>query len=146
MNSLAPTTVRPLRKQPTDDLRKPLLVLFSAYPVYNTTPENDAARTAAYLLGLSDLPEWAVSEAVRRFVQGKVDRKSRDKLPTAEQIAAEARVLVDEEAGRRVIEKGRLETARLAKERQEFEASRPSQAERAEHVQRLLGRSIKPME
>lgn len=147
MNSLAPTTARPLRRQPTDDLRKPLLVLFSAYPVFNSTPQADEARAAAYLLGLSELPEWAVSEAVRRFVQGKVERRNRDKLPTAEQVAAEARELVDAEARRRVIENNRLEQARLRKQEREFAENRAPAEERARLAAEIMARhGLKNME
>jgi hypothetical protein len=147
MNALAPQgQTKPLQRQPTDDLRRPLLILFSAYPDYSKTQDEADARTAAYLLALSTFPEWAVRESVTRFVQGHVERRNRDKIPTAEQIAAEAREIVNDEAEKRrqqnIIDQQRKE--REAEEQRR--ADRGSQEDRAAHVQRLLGRSIKTME
>lgn len=147
MNALAPQgQTKPLQRQPTDDLTRPLFILFSAYPDFSRTQQEAEARTAAYLLALCTFPEWAVRQAVTRFVQGHVERRNRDKIPTAEQIAAEAREIVNEEAEKRrqqnIIDQQRKE--REAEEQRR--ADRGSPEERAAHVQRLLGRSIKTMQ
>jgi hypothetical protein len=147
MNALAPQgQTKPLQRQPTDDLTRPLFMLFSGYDTFPMSQEASDARTAFYLLALAEFPEWAVREAVVRFGTGKVERKNRDRMPTAEQIAAEAREIVNDEAEKRrqqsIIDQQRKE--REAEEQRR--ANRGSQEDRAAHVQRLLGRSIKTME
>lgn len=147
MNALAPQgQTKPLQRQPTDDLTRPLFILFSAYPDFSRSPQEAEARTAAYLLALSTFPEWAVRQAVTRFVQGHVERRNRDKIPTAEQVAAETREIINDEAEKRrqqnIIDQQRKE--REAEEQRRAERGSPE--DRAAHVQRLLGRSIKTME
>ena len=147
MNALAPTDKpKPLRRAPTDDLTRPLFMLFSGYDTFPMSQEASDARTAFYLLALAEFPEWAVREAVVRFGTGKVERKNRDRMPTAEQIAAEAREIVNDEAEKRR-QQNILDEQRKEREAEEQRrANRGSQEERAAHVQRLLGRSIKTME
>ena len=147
MNALAPQgQTKPLQRQPTDDLTRPLFILFSAYPDFSRTQDEADARTAAYLLALSTFPEWAVRQAVTRFVQGHVERRNRDKIPTAEQIAAEAREIINDEAEKRR-QQNIIDQQRKEREAEEHRrADRGSPEERAAHVQRLLGRSIKTME
>lgn len=138
MNALTPQSSKPLRPQVTCDLRKPLFILFSAYPNYATTQQESDARVEAYRIGLSGLPEWAVMEAVTRFVQGKVDRKSRDRLPTAEQVAAVSREILDAEAERRKVQIAIDQQRREREAERDAREHRPPTNERAEHVKRLL--------
>lgn len=145
MNGLVTTSLRPLSRQPMDDLRRPLAILFSSYPVFNSTPEDAAARTAAYLLAISDLPEWCIMSAVTRFIQGKVERKNRDRMPTAEQVASEARSIVDDEREKARMRRIADQYLRERREEQEALATRLTPEERAAQVTRLLGRSIKTM-
>lgn len=137
---------KPLRKQITDDLRRPLAMLFSGYNVYTADEEEAERKTAFYLLALSDLPEWAVTEAVVRFGSGKVDRRNRDRMPTAEQIAAEAREILDHEAERKRLRKLAEDQQKEQQAAQQARANRPPAEARAEHVRRLLGRSVKSMQ
>lgn len=141
MNALAPQgQTKPLQRQPTDDLTRPLFILFSAYPDFSKTPQEAEARTAAYLLALSTFPEWAVRQAVTRFVQGHVERRNRDKIPTAEQIAAEAREIVNDEAEKRrqqnIIDQQRKEREAEEKRR----ANRGSQEERGRKIAEIMAR------
>ena len=99
MTVLASTINKPLRAQMADDLRRPLATLFAGYEAPWAKGDAEAvlslrdAQAKVYMLALNGLPEWAVQEAVTAFVQGRVERSNRAKLPTAEQIAAEARRL-----------------------------------------------------
>lgn len=135
MNALTSHSPKPLRPQMTCDIRRPLFTLFSAYPVFNSTPQADDARLESYRLGLQGLPEWVVMEAVTRFVQGKVDRKSRDRLPTAEQVAAVSREILNDQADKE--KAARL----LEQQRREREAERavnkPPAAERERIAERV---------
>lgn len=113
MNALAQIDVKPLRAFAADEARGPLLVLFSAYPEpwsdknAEKSAEFSQAKVSAYLLGLDGLPKWAIEQAVRDFVQGKVERPARKRgvLPTVEEIAVQTRKCVEEEAARQHIER-----------------------------------------
>lgn len=141
MNALAPTDKpKPLRRAPTDDLTRPLFMLFSGYDTFPMSQEASDARTAFYLLALAEFPEWAVREAVVRFGTGKVERKNRDRMPTAEQIAAETREIINDEAEKRrqqnIIDQQRKE--REAEERRR--ADRGSQEERGRKIAEIMAR------
>lgn len=123
MNSLATTSNKPLRRQMTCDPRKPLALLFAGYPepfARGDTEQLRRAQVEVYMLGLDGVPEWAIMESVRMFIQGTVERANRSKLPTAEQIAALAREMVSAEATRQQI---RRQREKESQERRE-EASR----------------------
>lgn len=85
-----------------------LLRLFSAYPepyIARDAEHADKiskARVAAYKLALDGLPAWAIELAVSDFIQGRVDRRRRDLLPTAEEVAARAREEISKEASRQM--------------------------------------------
>ncbi|WP_143750495.1 hypothetical protein [Mesorhizobium sp. WSM4308] len=67
------------------------------------------AKVSAYLLAVQGLPAWSIESAVKDFIQGRVERKRRDKLPTAEEIAAVAREHVTVEATKQTAERARRE-------------------------------------
>ena len=122
MNSLATTDSKPLRRQPMCDPRKPLAILFAAYPepfAKGDTEQLRRAQVEAYMLGLDGVPEWAIRESVTAFIQGAIERSNRSKLPTAEQIAALAREKVSAEATKQSILRQREKDAQ---ERREEEA------------------------
>ncbi len=142
MSALAPLHGKPLRRSPTCDVAKPLLILFAAYPEPFAKGDTEALRSAqvaAYQLGMDGLPQWAVQQAVTDFIQGKVERPNRAKLPTAEQIAAQARIAInkeqDSQAREREAEEQR-EEARKAKEHEEFRKTPEGQAELARRRER----------
>lgn len=105
MNALAIDS-KPLSPVYADEARKPLFILFSAYPEpwadksAQQAQQLQDARLNAYLLGLSDIPGWAIEKAVREYISGRVERSAgkRGKLPTVEEIASESRLYVREEA------------------------------------------------
>lgn len=125
MNALANVS-KPLRASSLDEARKPLLVLFAAYPEPWSDKSADRAddlsnaKVSAYLLGLEGLPGWAIEQTVKEFIQGKVERPARRKgaLPTVEEISSEARVHVEREGSKQRTETARLE--QLAERSQEF--------------------------
>lgn len=126
MNALAPTSGKLLRPLSMDEARDPLLLLFSAYPEpYSdkSAGQHDkmmAARVSAYMLGLEGLPGWAIEQAVKDFIQGRVERPARRKgqLPTVEELSTEARGYVEQEASRQRSEQLRRE--QLAERPSEF--------------------------
>lgn len=126
MNALATTNMRPLRAFTLDEARKPLLVLFAAYPEpwadrgADRADDLSNAKVSAYLMGLEGLPGWAIEQTVKEFIQGKIDRPARRKgaLPTVEEISAEARVHVEREGSKQRAETARVE--QLAERKQEF--------------------------
>lgn len=115
MNALVVHAQRPLRAFSVDEARKPLALLFAAYPEpyqdRNAThgEELATAKVNAYMLGLEGLPAWAIEQAVCDFIQGKVDRRRKGALPTPEEVAAEARVHVEREGSRQHAERVRAE-------------------------------------
>ena len=138
----------PLRPGQADDLSRPLLMLFAGYPEpYAKTAKPEAldalnrARTEAFMLALSGLPEWAVSRSVADFIQGRVERRHRDKLPTAEQVAVEARRHLEEETRRQSMERRRAQEAQERARHEEFLRSRPPAEERARHVAEVMRRA-----
>ena len=152
MTVLASTINKPLRAQMADDLRRPLATLFAGYEAPWAKGDAEAvlslrdAQAKVYMLALNGLPEWAVQEAVTAFVQGRVERSNRAKLPTAEQIAAEARRLISEEAQRQQRSRAEQEARDEARERAEFEANRTSREERAAAAARIRAEyGLQPM-
>lgn len=154
MNSLAPINGKSLAPLSVDEARKPLAVLFAAYP--EPWADKSAthaqklidAKVAAYLLALQGLPAWAIETAVKDFVQGRVDRKRRDRLPTAEEVAALSREYVSKEAAKQATERQRreqLDEAQEWAEKQKWLATPEGQehqrqrAERAEAILRNAG-------
>lgn len=115
MNALAPISGRPLQPIAADEARTPLLLLFSAYPEpysdrnAGRADEMMAARVSAYMLGLDGLPSWCIEQAVKDFIQGRVDRSAgrRGKLPTVEEVSSEARIHLEREASRQRAERSR---------------------------------------
>jgi hypothetical protein len=156
LSALAPLHGKPLQRQPTCDIGKPLLILFAAYePSYapNATEALRSAQVAAYQLGMDGLPQWAVQQAVTEFIQGKVERPNRSKLPTAEQIAAQARVAINKEQDAQARERERVEQqeeAQKAREQEEFRKTPEGQAEMAQRRERaaaIMARAgYRPME
>ena len=116
---------KPLRRTPLCDPRKPLFLLFSAYPEpWNGKGDVEALRNAqveAYLVGMDGLPEWAIREAVTDFIQGRIDRQNRSKLPTAEQVSAQSRHHVEREASRQSGIRERIADLKEAREWQEHQ-------------------------
>lgn len=111
-----------LRRTPLCDARKPLALLFAGYPEPFSKGDTEALRRAqveAYLVGLDGLPEWAIREAVTDFIQGRIERPNRSKLPTAEQVSAQARHHVEREASR---QSGIRERVADLKEAREWQA------------------------
>jgi hypothetical protein len=162
MNSLATIEGNALESkalvpQKPDEARAPLAVLFAAYP----EPWSDRnashaqklidAKVSAYLLALQGLPAWAIESAVKDFVQGRVDRRRRDRLPTAEEVAALSREYVDREAIRQLNERQRREQiaesqAWEAKQKwlqsPEGQEHQRQRAERAALIMRTVGRAV----
>lgn len=143
MTVLVPTVSRPLTRQAMDDLRRPLSMLFASYPEpFGRGDVTDLRRLQAesYMLALEGIPEWAVTEAVTAFIQGRVERKSPDRLPTAEQLAKQCRAVLETEADaqrqrnqlRKQAEERRIETQRAAE--------RGSPEERARRAAEILAR------
>lgn len=96
----------PLQPAGADEARAALAQLFAGYP--EPWAERGArhasalteARVNAYLLAVDGIPGWAVTRAVAAFIRGQVERRRRDRLPTAEEVAVEARAHVQAEASR----------------------------------------------
>lgn len=127
-----------------------LLRLFSAYPepyVARDAEHADKisrARVAAYQLALDGLPAWAIELSVSDFIQGRVERRRRDLLPTAEEIAARARDEVSKEASRQMARKAeadqRAEIAEMeARQKRMNDPAYQKELEaRAKRVQKIL--------
>lgn len=88
---------------------KPALVkLISAYPEpfiakdATHAEKMKEARIAAYLMAFEGLPGWSLDQSVKDFIQGRVERRRRDIMPTAEEVAAKAREHVHSEASRQM--------------------------------------------
>lgn len=132
MNALVPTDDKPLVARAMDEALQPLLVLFAAYPEpysdknAERAKEMEQARVSAYLLGLSKLPGWAIEQAVADFIQGKIDRKKRGTLPTVEEVSAQTRVHVENEAA---VQRARKARAEIFADRQP-----PASAEQRERM------------
>lgn len=132
MNSLAPVDIKPLRRQPTCDPRKPLAILFAGYPepfAKGDTEQLRRAQVEAYMLGLDGVPEWAIRESVTAFIQGTIERSNRSKLPTAEQIAALAREKVSAEATRQQVRRQREKDAQARREEEARNKLTPDEME-----------------
>lgn len=157
MNSLVTIDARPLAPFTADEAREPLLTLFSAYdPPYvdKDAPKAKAlidAKVSAYLLALQGLPAWAIETAVKDYIQGRVERNRRDKLPTAEEIAALAREHVSKEATKQTAERERREQlaeSRAWAEKQEWlktpegQEHQRQRAERAAAIMRHAGNAF----
>lgn len=151
MNALAPESGRHLVAFDRDEARAPLFRLFSAYPA--PWMDKDAgkverlmdARVAAYKLAVEGIPGWAVSEAVTAFIQGRVEgRKRRDVMPTGEELAVQARAIVEREAARQAREN---EQRRQVKERLEWEQKQSflSTDEGRQHMQDRARRAAEIM-
>lgn len=106
MSSLTTIPSKPLMPQRQGEAKEAMMRLIAGYPEPYTdnTAEHAAemkkARVAVYMLAFEGLPGWAVYDAVLDYIQGRIDRKRRDAMPTAEQISARARELVLIEAGK----------------------------------------------
>jgi len=157
MNSLATIEGKALVQRTADEARAPLAVLFAAYP----EPWTDKsavqaqklidAKVSAYLLALQGLPAWAIEQSVKDFIQGRVERRRRDRLPTAEEIAAQAREHMIKEATRQQAERerrGQLAESEAWARKQEWLKSPEGQehqrqrAERASLIMRTVGRAM----
>ena len=106
-----------------EDYTEPLSLLMVAYPEpwsgkdASHVHELNKARAGAYRLAMEGLPAWCVAQSVKNFIQGRVDRKRREFLPTAEHVANEARRVLDLEVSRqhrlKMEADARAETERL---------------------------------
>lgn len=74
------------------------------------TDEIKRGKVAIYKEAVAELPQWAVEEAVKNFISGKVERKT-DYRPTTEALAKEARRVLDEEKTRQDMEETRRRLA-----------------------------------
>lgn len=143
MTVLVPTVSRPLTRQAMDDLRRPLAMLFAAYPEpYSKGDVSELRRLQAesYMLALDGIPEWAVTETVTNFIQGRVERKSSDRLPTAEQIAKQCRAVLEIEAD---AQRARLQLRKQVEERRieaQRAAERGTQEDRARRAAEIMAR------
>lgn len=158
MNALVPTDAKPLRAFTRDEASKPLLVLFAAYPepwADKTALQAKAlqdAKVSAYLLAMEGLPAWSIEQSIKDYIQGRIERKRRDKMPTAEEIAAVAREHVSSEATKqlqqRAIEEQKREAAEW-KAKQEWLATpegQAHQAERAEKARAIMQRAAREVD
>lgn len=106
MSTLTTITSKPLMPQRQGEAKDALVKLISAYPepymAHNAehADQMKKARVAAYMLAFEGLPGWSIDSSVKDFIQGRIDRKARHIMPTAEEIAARARELVLIEAGK----------------------------------------------
>jgi hypothetical protein len=157
MNALAPVEGKALALRSADEARQPLAVLFAAYP--EPWVDKDAthlkklieAKVSAYLLALEGLPAWAIETAVKDYIQGRVERRRRDKLPTAEEIAALSREHVGKEAARQMVDRAQREQLAESKawaEKQEWlktpegQEHQRQRAERAAAILRHAGQTM----
>ncbi|MDI6026739.1 hypothetical protein QBK99_11110 [Corticibacterium sp. UT-5YL-CI-8] len=134
--------------------------LFAGYdPPYVPGPDESQrqlqrqARVAVYALAVEGIPGWIVDRSVTDFIQGRVERKRRDILPTAEQIAAHCRDILNDEANRQARLREQAEQVREAKEftRKQAFLSSPEgerhQRERAARAAQILAQAgLKSME
>ena len=147
-----------LRPQPTDDLRPILRKLFNSYeqPWAGAPPRTEEERrvreammddrTASYKDGLTGLPAWAIEQARLDFVSGRVERKNRHKLPSAEEVAVVAKIHLDAEVKRQA-EQAHLQRQMQERKRlEQFLASRPPAEERARQVKEIMARAGRQME
>jgi hypothetical protein len=157
MNGIVTTGQKALMPVTADEARKPLLVLFSAYdpPFTDRTAEHRQklmdAKVSAYLLAVQGIPAWAIERTVTDFIQGRIERRRRDKLPTAEEIAAVAREHVTTEAARQQAERerrGQIADAKSWEEHQAFlktpegQQHQRQRAERAALIMRTAAQSM----
>lgn len=143
----------PLSPSAIDEARKPLGQLFAAYPEPWSDRSASHAQTLidakvnAYLLAVEGIPGWAVSQAVKDFIQGKVDRKARGRLPAAEEVAAEARKHLEAERERQATHRrmvDQIEEAQAWKKHQQWLATPEGQAhkrERARKAKEIMARA-----
>lgn len=96
---------RPLIAIYADEGRQVMAMFFAAYDEPWTQPGSNSedlmtAKAIAYKTAIEGIPEWALKEAYRDFVQGRVERPARQmgKLPKADEIAFRARMHVQHEA------------------------------------------------
>lgn len=158
MNELATQQGQlPLKASAVDEARRPLLAMFAAYdPPFADRNASQIerlmdAKVSAYLLALQGLPAWAIETAVKDYIQGRVERRRRDKLPTAEEIAALAREHVSKEATKQTAERERREQlaeSRAWAEKQEWlktpegQEHQRQRAERAAAIMRHAGNAF----
>lgn len=157
MNSLAPVNARPLQPFSVDEARPSLTLLFAAYDPPFADREASGikalmdAKVKAYLLGLQGIPGWAIEQTVTDFIQGKIERRRRDKLPTAEEIAAIARETVRLEAARQAERRARDQQMQEAREWHEKQAwlktpeGQKHQEDRAKRAAEILSRASRSM-
>lgn len=144
MTVLVPTVSRPLTRQIMDDMRKPLFRLFAGYPepfAKGDTEDLRRLQAEVYMLALDGIPEWAATEAVTAFIQGRVERKASDRLPTAEQLAKQCRIVLEAEAEAQKARRQALQRAQEAKVEQERAATRLPQEERARRANEIMARA-----
>jgi hypothetical protein len=65
-----------------------------SYPSGRASGDEAAAVVAAYVNALSDLPPWAITEAVNRFIRGHVPAANAAFAPSGAEIHQEARKVV----------------------------------------------------
>lgn len=107
-----------------------LAALLASFPAADSSDPESTAR--AYLLAIEDISAQFVASAVRRFIRGEVSRDKHTFLPSAPELAIEARRLekqADVEA--------RL-AARAALPKPLDEPSKPKTAEEREKVAALM--------
>jgi len=84
-----------------DFIGRSISALKSAFPYRNEDSSDVEKVKRLYIAALQSFPEWAISEACRRFLEGRVG--NRTFAPTPPELAAECRsilVAVHEEAGK----------------------------------------------
>ena len=142
----------PLIPAAIDEAREPLARLFVAYPEpwsdksASHAQEMIRAKTLAYIEAMEGIPGWAVARAVTMFIQGKIDRKRRDRLPTAEEVAVEARRLLEAEVIHQQAERRQREQIEERRAHEEFLANRPPAEERAKRAAEILRKhGLQPM-
>ncbi|WP_159585943.1 hypothetical protein [Chelativorans xinjiangense] len=128
-------------------------MLFAAYPEpwsdksASHAQELIDAKVRAYVLAVQGIPAWAIEQAVTDFIQGRVERRARGKLPAAEEIAFAARKHVEIEASRQMKQKAiqsQLDEAEEWKRHQQWLSTPEGQAhqkERARKAAEILARA-----
>lgn len=134
----------PLRAESVTEALKPLAHLFAAYPepwadkTASHVKELLEAKANSYQIAVQGIPAWAVQKAVLDFIQGRVERRNRDKLPTAEQLAVVARQHLDEEAKAQQIARRQQEQKAELEREAKFLATRPPAEERARRAAEIM--------
>lgn len=78
-----------MSNEPTPTHMDSLEALFAAFPAQSREDPTTTAR--AYLMALEGIEPRYVAEAVRRYIQGRVDRERHTFAPSTAELAREAR-------------------------------------------------------